>query len=269
MPTSIPFVSRTRAIFRSAEFGFFGRHRRDARADAPLLRGALERGRLRLLALGRASFADELVDSRHRERVRVVTDKRPAGRGPTEPARHGSEAPKGRQTAAKPLRNVAPRVAELYWFRRRFPVPDAGLGQAPACPGPTVNGAVRARMAPIAALRTALQPQRRRLPAVLARAVVASPVSLVAGHPTARNRGSIRGGILARTPGWATVLGRLSSQGQARPGFSRPRFLSSLPVLEVERGAVLADLLERLEQHVPAGTASRATGSVGPISICR
>ena len=24
MPTSIPFVSRTRAIFRSAEFGFFG-----------------------------------------------------------------------------------------------------------------------------------------------------------------------------------------------------------------------------------------------------
>src|SRR5579884_878997 len=36
-------------------------HRRDARADAAALRSALERRRLRLLALGGAAFADELV----------------------------------------------------------------------------------------------------------------------------------------------------------------------------------------------------------------
>src|SRR5205823_5428981 len=42
-----------------------GRHRGHAGADPPLLRGALERGRLRLLALGLAALANQLVDSRH------------------------------------------------------------------------------------------------------------------------------------------------------------------------------------------------------------
>src|SRR5439155_1596866 len=44
-----------------------GRHRRDARAHAAPLRRALERGGLRLLALGRASLANELIDGRHAE----------------------------------------------------------------------------------------------------------------------------------------------------------------------------------------------------------
>src|SRR5579862_6098346 len=56
-------------------------HRRDARADPPPLRGALECGRLRLVALGRATLADELIDSRH-EKVRLQTKGRRADAQP-------------------------------------------------------------------------------------------------------------------------------------------------------------------------------------------
>ncbi len=63
--TSIPFVRRTRAIFRSAEFGFFGVVVFDLRADAPALRAGLKRGRLRLVTDGFAPFSHELADRRH------------------------------------------------------------------------------------------------------------------------------------------------------------------------------------------------------------
>src|SRR5438270_12616113 len=44
-----------------------GGRRRDARADAALLRGSRERRSLRLGLLRRAALADELIDSRHAE----------------------------------------------------------------------------------------------------------------------------------------------------------------------------------------------------------
>ena len=61
----MPVVSRTRATLRSAEFGFFGRVREHARADAAALGRALQRGRLRLLGLRLPSLADELGDRGH------------------------------------------------------------------------------------------------------------------------------------------------------------------------------------------------------------
>src|SRR5581483_5579009 len=58
-----------------------GGHRRDARADPTPLRGALKRGRLGLVALGRATFADELIDSGHRKDS--LADEKPAGQIPS------------------------------------------------------------------------------------------------------------------------------------------------------------------------------------------
>ena len=63
--TSIPLVSRTRATLRSAEFGFFGRGRVDARADAAALGAALERRRLVLRDLVLPALADQLLDRGH------------------------------------------------------------------------------------------------------------------------------------------------------------------------------------------------------------
>ena len=68
----MPEVSRTRATLRSAEFGFFGRGRVDARADAPTLRAALEGRRLGLLDLVLAALADQLLDGGHAPRLRLV-----------------------------------------------------------------------------------------------------------------------------------------------------------------------------------------------------
>jgi hypothetical protein len=58
----MPLVSRTRATLRSAEFGFFGVV---VRADAALLRGAPQRGRLGLRDRLSARLSNKLVDRGH------------------------------------------------------------------------------------------------------------------------------------------------------------------------------------------------------------
>ena len=67
----MPLVRRTRATLRSAEFGFFGRGRVDARAHAAPLRAALERRRLGLADLVLPALADQLLDRGHRVSVFV------------------------------------------------------------------------------------------------------------------------------------------------------------------------------------------------------
>ena len=62
----MPFVSRTRATFRSAEFGFFGVIV-ETRVQTPRRCGrALQSAGVFVFSrLGRAALADELVDGRH------------------------------------------------------------------------------------------------------------------------------------------------------------------------------------------------------------
>src|SRR5881394_2709050 len=80
----MPFVSRTRAIFRSAEFGFFGvivetRVQTPRRCGAPWSAGVLVLSRLVARPL-RMSWLTVGIGS-------VVTDERPAGSvHPAEPA---------------------------------------------------------------------------------------------------------------------------------------------------------------------------------------
>src|SRR5581483_6053422 len=76
------------------------RRRVDARADAPLLRRAAQRGRLHLRLRRLAALADELIDSRHQfsgillERVGTSLDTNKAGGATTHanPGLDGSEA---------------------------------------------------------------------------------------------------------------------------------------------------------------------------------
>ena len=61
----MPLVSRTRAILRSAEFGFLGVVVLTCGADPPPLRAGLEGGRLRLVTNRFAPLTNELADRRH------------------------------------------------------------------------------------------------------------------------------------------------------------------------------------------------------------
>ena len=60
----MPFVSRTRATFRSAEFGFFGVVVY-TRVQTPRFCGAPPSAGVFVFALAAAALAHELIDSRH------------------------------------------------------------------------------------------------------------------------------------------------------------------------------------------------------------
>src|SRR5581483_3288126 len=120
------------------------RRRVDARADAPLLRRAAQRGRLHLRLRRLAALADELIDSRHQfsvillERVGTSLDTNKAGGATTHanPGLDGSEARRPSSNSALranfDLASVRPR---RYMWASRGRVPDLPANVRRALPG--------------------------------------------------------------------------------------------------------------------------------------
>src|SRR5919109_3483945 len=107
----MPFVSRTRATFRRAEFGFFGVCVM-TRVHTPRFCGAPRRAGVLTFALGatlpfRTSWFTVGI---YVLRLWALTQQRLAGVGPCQPEEHGSQH---RRPASNTERRMAPRKERL------------------------------------------------------------------------------------------------------------------------------------------------------------
>src|SRR5512133_2052477 len=95
----MPFVSRTRAAFRSAEFGFFG-VRVKTRVQTPRFCGAPSRCGVFVFSAGvfRPFRTSWLIVGKGSPGLRAHTTKVGRGQAPANRGRHGSKACNPRQT---------------------------------------------------------------------------------------------------------------------------------------------------------------------------